>query len=57
MLQLAHCYVIDHWFSQCTLWNEIVAAGTSYVWYVHANGKLDTVIEEWLVSLRAGAGI
>jgi len=50
------CYVMDRWFGQFTLFNDIVAAGSSYVCRVKENSKFD-VIEERLLSddaLKAG---
>jgi len=54
-LQPDHCYVMDRWFAQFTLWNEIVAVGSSYVCRIRDNSNLDTVIEERPVSAAATA--
>ena len=54
-LQPDHCYVMDRWFAQYTLWNDIVAAGSSYVCRIRDNSNLDTVIEERPVSVEAAA--
>jgi hypothetical protein len=35
-----HCYVIDRWYAQFTLWNEIVAAESSYVCRIRDNSNL-----------------
>lgn len=50
------CYVMDRWFGQFTLFNDIVAAGSSYVCRVKENSSFE-VIEERLLSddaLKAG---
>jgi hypothetical protein len=54
-LQADHCYVMDRWFAQYTLWNDIVAAGSSYVCRIRDNSNLDTVLEERPVSGEAAA--
>jgi Transposase DDE domain len=54
-LQPDHCYVMDRWFAQYTLWNEIVAARSSYVCRIRDNSNLDSVIEERPVSAEAAA--
>jgi hypothetical protein len=50
-----HCYVMDRWFAQYTLWNDIVAAGSSYVCRIRDNSNLDAVVEERPVSAAASA--
>ncbi len=54
-LQTDHCYVMDRWYGQFTLWNDIVAAGSSYVCRIRDNSKLDAVIEERPVMATAEA--
>ena len=54
-LQADHCYVMDRWFAQFTLWNDIVGAGSSYVCRIRDNSNLDAVIEERPVSATAAA--
>jgi len=54
-LQPDHCYVMDRWFAQFTLWNDIVAAGSSYVCRIRDNSNLDAVIEDRPVSATAAA--
>jgi len=52
------CYVMDRWYAQYTLWNEIVAAGSSYVCRIRDNSNFDTTIDEKPVSETAAtAGI
>ena len=36
------CYVMDRWFGQFTLFNEINAIGSSYVCRVKENSDLET---------------
>ena len=54
-LQADHCYVMDRWFAQYILWNDIVAAGSSYVCRIRDNSNLDAVVEEGPVSAPAAA--
>jgi hypothetical protein len=57
-LQPDHCYVKDRWYAQFTLWNDIVAANSSYVCRIRDNSNLDLVIEERVVSPEAAeAGV
>lgn len=50
-----HCYVMDRWYAQYNLWNDVVAAGSSYVCRIRDNSKLDVVSEERPVSASAEA--
>jgi hypothetical protein len=50
-----HCYVMDRWYAQFTLWNEIVEEGSSYVCRIRDNSRLDDVVEERPVSADAAA--
>jgi hypothetical protein len=52
-LQPDHCYVMDRWFGEFALWNEIVAQGSSYVCRIRDNSNLDRVTEERVVSEAA----
>jgi hypothetical protein len=52
-LQADHCYVMDRWYAQFTLWNDIVAIGSSYVCRVRDNSDLEMVKEERPVSASA----
>ena len=49
------CYVMDRWYAQFTLWNDIVAAGGSYVCRVRDNSNLEDVAEERPVPEEARA--
>jgi hypothetical protein len=52
-LQADRCYVMDRWYAEFALWNDIVAAGSSYVCRIRDNSNLDAVIEEHPVSEAA----
>jgi hypothetical protein len=52
-LQADRCYVMDRWYAEFALWNDIVAVGSSYVCRIRDNSNLDTVIEERPVSEAA----
>lgn len=53
-LQPDHCYVMDRWYAQFTLFNEIHAVGSSYVCRVRDNSRYD-VLEERPLSPEARA--
>jgi hypothetical protein len=40
------CYVLDRWFAEFALWNEIVAQGSSYVCRIRDNSNLEKVVAE-----------
>jgi IS4 transposase len=44
---------MDRWYAEFALWNEIIAAGSSYVCRIRDNSNLDEVIEERPVSEAA----
>ena len=52
-LQPDHCYVMDRWFAQFTLFNQINAIASSYVCRMKQNSVFDEVIEERLLSEEA----
>jgi Transposase DDE domain len=53
-----HCYVMDRWYAQFTLWNDIVAAKSSYVCRIRDNINIDDVVEEREISAAAAkAGV
>jgi hypothetical protein len=52
-LQPDRCYVMDRWYAEFALWNDIVAAGSSYVCRIRDNSNLEAVIEERPVSAAA----
>lgn len=45
-LQADRCYVLDRGFAEFRLWNDIVAAGSSYVCRIRDNSDLSVRIEE-----------
>lgn len=50
-----HCYIMDRWYAQFTLWNEIVAKDSSYVCRIRDNSRLDDIVEDRAVSDKAAA--
>ena len=57
-LQPDHCYVLDRWYAEFALFNDIVKVGSSYVCRIRDNSNLDEVVEERPVSAAAGrAGV
>jgi hypothetical protein len=66
-----HCYIMDRWYAQFTLFNEIHAIGSSYVCRVRDNSRYEVlearplsdaaiavdVLGDQLVSLGAGTGV
>jgi hypothetical protein len=52
-LQADRCYVMDRWYAEFALWNEIVAIGSSYVCRIRDNSNLDEVVQERPVSEAA----
>jgi hypothetical protein len=51
--QSDRCYVLDRWYAEFVLWNDIVAVGSSYVGRIRDNSNLDAVVEERPVSEAA----
>lgn len=49
------CYVMDRWYAEFALWNDIVAAKSSYVCRIRDNSDLDDVREERPLSAAARA--
>ncbi len=45
-LEADRCYVMDRWFGQFALWNDIVRAKSSYVCRIRDNSNLSDLIEE-----------
>ena len=41
-----HCYVLDRWYAQFSLFNDILAAGSSYVCRIRDNSNFSDVVEE-----------
>lgn len=42
-LQSDHCYVMDRWYAEFLLWNEINAIGSSYVCRIRDNSSYDVL--------------
>lgn len=45
-LEADRCYVMDRWYAEFALWNDIVAKGSSYVCRIRDNSNLRKVEEE-----------
>jgi hypothetical protein len=45
-LEPDRCYVLDRWYAEFRLWNDIVAAGSSYVCRIRDNSNLSAVQQE-----------
>lgn len=57
-LEPDRCYVMDRWYGEFQLWNQIVAAGSSYVCRIRDNSNLSRVLEERPVTAAANqAGV
>jgi Transposase DDE domain len=56
-LQADHCYVMDRWFAQFTLFNDIVAAQSSYVCRIRDNSSFEVVEERPLSDAARAAGV
>jgi hypothetical protein len=56
-LQPDHCYVMDRWYAQFTLLNDIHAAHSSYVCRVRDNSRYDVVEGRALSAEAVAAGV
>lgn len=56
-LQPDHCYVMDRWFAEFKLFNEIHAAGSSYVCRLRDNSRFDVLAEQPLSPQAREAGV
>ena len=57
-LEVDRCYVLDRWFAEFALWNDIVRAGSSYVCRIRDNSNLrDVVAERPLSDAARQAGV
>lgn len=56
-LQPDHCYVMDRWFAQFTLFNDIVAAQSRYVCRLRDNSNFAVVTERPLTEEARAAGV
>lgn len=56
-LEADHCYVMDRWYAQFTLFNEIHALGSSYVCRIRDNSRYDVLEERPLSAAAQAAGV
>ncbi len=56
-LAAGHTYVMDRWYAQFTLWNDVKAAGSSYVCRVRDNSVYRVLEERPLNRAAADAGV
>jgi hypothetical protein len=56
-LSAGHTYVMDRWYAQFTLWNDIKAAGSSYVCRVRDNSLYDVMEDRPLDQQAIEAGV
>jgi hypothetical protein len=56
-LQADHCYVMDRWYAQFTLFNDIHRAGSSYVCRVRDNSVYEVAEERPLAPADREAGV
>lgn len=56
-LAAGHTYVMDRWYAQFTLWNEIKSAGSSYVCRVRDNSVYDVIEDRPLDQQAMDAGV
>jgi DDE family transposase len=56
-LAAGHTYVMDRWYAQFTLWNDVKAAGGSYVCRVRDNSAYRVLQERPLTRAAADAGV
>ena len=56
-LQADHCYLMDRWFAQFRLFNDIVDAQSSYVCRIRDNSNFEVVEERPLSDAARAAGV
>lgn len=56
-LKSGHTYVMDRWYAQFTLWNDIKAAGSSYVCRVRDNSSYEVLEDRALDQKATDAGV
>jgi hypothetical protein len=56
-LSAGHTYVMDRWYAQFTLWNDIKAVGSSYVCRVRDNSTYDVLENRQLSQAALDAGV
>jgi hypothetical protein len=52
-----HCYVMDRWYAQFSLFNDIQAVGSSYVCRVRDNGRSQVLETQPLAETAVAAGV
>ena len=56
-LEADHCYLMDRWYAQFTLFNEIHKRGSSYVCRIRDNSRYEVVQERPLSEAARAAGV
>jgi hypothetical protein len=56
-LEADHCYIMDRWFAQFTLFNDIVDAHSSYVCRIRDNSNFQVTEERPLTEAARAAGV
>jgi hypothetical protein len=56
-LEADHCYIMDRWFAQFTLFNDIVDARSSYVCRIRDNSNFQVTEERPLTEAASTAGV
>src|SRR5262249_15964999 len=56
-LEADHCYILDRWYAQFTLFNDIVDAGSSYVCRIRDNSNFAVAEERPLTEAARAAGV
>jgi len=56
-LEVDHCYLMDRWYAQFTLFNEINAIGSSYVCRLRDNSRYEVLEERSLSAADRVAGV
>jgi hypothetical protein len=56
-LQPDHCYLMDRWYAQFTLFNEMDAIGSSYVCRIRDNSRCDVVEQRPVSEAARTAGV
>jgi hypothetical protein len=56
-LAAGHTYVMDRWYAQFVLWNDIKSAGSSYVCRVRDNSSYDVIEDRPLAAEAVDAGV
>lgn len=57
LLETDHCYLMDRWYAQFTLFNEIHAIGSSYVCRLRDNSRYEVEEDRSLTDVACAAGV